>query len=168
MNAIHICASIWSSKSQTSLELAGHLSSPLVMIFQHRAPGVPESIITVEDRVEEGIKCLCFVYISIRDVTKLVNQQAYVISDSHFAVYKKKKPFLFSTVLASLNSKWALVTCIFSLQQQTAYLYSLSLLPMSIYSPFPTQVLEEEPCSAKPAFCPAYLTLDTGFAWSCS
>lgn len=165
MNAIHICASIWSSKSQTSLELAGHLSSPLVMIFQHRAPGVPESIITVEDRVEEGIKCLCFVYISIRDVTKLVNQQAYVISDSHFAVYKKKSPFCSPQCWPAwtLSELWSHAFSPYSDKQLIC-----ALLPMSIYSPFPTQVLEEEPCSAKPAFCPACLTLDTGFAWSCS
>ncbi|GAB0181575.1 mitochondrial enolase superfamily member 1 [Grus japonensis] len=45
---------------------------PPVMVFLHRAPGVPEPIISVKGRGREGIECLHFVYIPICEVTDLI------------------------------------------------------------------------------------------------
>ncbi|KAK4810613.1 hypothetical protein QYF61_007350, partial [Mycteria americana] len=49
---------------------------PPVTVLQHRAPGVPGPIIDVEDRGEESIKRLCFVYVPICEVTELIKCQA--------------------------------------------------------------------------------------------
>lgn len=57
-----------------------------VMVFQHRALGVPGPIISVEDTGEEGIKHLRFVCVPICEVTNLIKQQTSIISDSPFAV----------------------------------------------------------------------------------
>jgi len=47
--------------------------APPVTVFQHRVLGVPGPIIGVEDKGEEGIKRLCFVYTPICEVTNFIN-----------------------------------------------------------------------------------------------
>ena len=42
---------------------------PVVTVLQLRAPGVPKPIISIEDGGEEGIKCLCFAYVIVCEVT---------------------------------------------------------------------------------------------------
>ncbi|KAK4806181.1 hypothetical protein QYF61_001104 [Mycteria americana] len=55
---------------------------PPVMVFQHRALGVPGPIINVEDRGKEGIERLCFVCVPICEVTNLVKQRTNKITES--------------------------------------------------------------------------------------
>lgn len=59
---------------------------PPVMLFQSRALGVPGPIMSAKDRGKEGIKCLCFLYASICEVTNLIKQWTNTIFDPPFPV----------------------------------------------------------------------------------
>lgn len=74
-------------KPQTSSESAGEFTVPLVMAFLERQTSVdPQPMTCVQDRSEEGIKCLCSVYIPICEVTDPI-KYGPVISDSHFCTF---------------------------------------------------------------------------------
>lgn len=68
---------------------------PPVTVFQHRALGFPEPIISVEDRGKEGIKNLCCMYIPICEESDLIKQQTSIISDPPFVVKMFLKALLF-------------------------------------------------------------------------
>lgn len=82
-------------------------------VFQLRATGVPETILGVEDGGEEGVKCLCYVYVSICEVIILIRKYTNTFSGppSVVNILKNKQQFFYCpihTVLATFNSNWAL------------------------------------------------------------
>lgn len=48
------------------------LITPPATVLQPSAQGIPGPIIAVKDRGEEGIRCLCFIFISICEVSNLI------------------------------------------------------------------------------------------------
>lgn len=71
-----------------------HHSFPLVAALQLRALGIPGPITGVKYRGEEGIKCLCFIFISICEMTNLTEQQTNVFFSPPFAGDMLGKAFL--------------------------------------------------------------------------
>lgn len=112
----------------------------LQSVLKLRAPGVSEPMASVEDRGKEGMKCLCFVYVPVCEVTVCMKWQACVFSILLLFFCSSdifNKTFLLSTTLLSIfNSSWALATQNFSLLRQTASLqflqHHLTSLPAAI------------------------------------
>lgn len=96
-----------SSKSHTHSGV--FIIPPTVTVFQQNSR-LP---ITVEGKGEEDIKCLCFVYTAVFEVTNLVMPWPNAVSNSFFAMnIFVNVPFI---VLPCLNPKQALAALIFFL-----------------------------------------------------
>ncbi|KAK4807110.1 hypothetical protein QYF61_018451 [Mycteria americana] len=120
---------------------------PPVMVFQHRALGVPGPIIGVEDRGKEGIKHLCFVYIPICEfglegnfkghlVQPPCNEQGHLQLDQ-VAQSPDKLTLTVSRDGASTTSLGNLFQCFTTLIVKNFFLISSLNLPSFSLKPLP-------------------------------
>lgn len=78
---------------QVQSQLGVYHSFPLVAVLQLRALEIPGPITGVKYQGEEGIKCLCFTFFSICEVTNLTEHQTNVFFSPPFAANMLGKAF---------------------------------------------------------------------------